>query len=763
MKIHFKIFLLIFSLPFFAISQKVGLVLSGGGAYGLAHIGVIKALEENNIPIDFITGTSAGAIIGSMYAAGYSPEQMETIVKQEAFVKMSTGEMEMKYKYFFKQPITDASWIKLKLSKEFDLNKSLPTNFTNSTMLDFNFMIAFSSVSAKANYNFDNLFVPFRCVSSDIVEKKYHVFRDGNLSQAVRASMTYPGYFKPIKVNGKLMFDGGLYNNFPSEVMYDEFLPDIIIGVNFSDTMQTPDQDDVISQIKSMIIHRDDFTLPCKNGIIITPSFQIGLFDFSSSDMAIDEGYKSTISLMDSIELLLDRRVDKQELNEKRQLFRSDLDELIIDNVKIHGLKGKKELFARKAIVKKNEEVPLDVLMKRYYRLFEDERVSFMYPLAKKNSDSGKYQLLLDVKPEKPFSVEFGGIFSSKPLNTGFVGLNYLRLGEVALKLESNSYFGKFYGSLYGGIEADTYIPIRVRMKLFGSINRWDYFRSFSTFFEDVKPSFIVENENFVGALIEFPVYNFGKFGLKFKAGNYDMQYYQTENFTSIDTADASDLLMNVVSAYYEQSTLNRKQYPNKGMYVSIKGDIINSIENTIPGSTSPLVLPTLNEYHQWYGIHGRFEKYFNISKIYSLGLELETHWLWVSNFLDNYTATMIAAPTYQPVLESKTDYLPDYRGHDLIGVGIKNIFHINPNIDLRLESYMLQHYTQIKSSSYNLPYYDISNPFENRYYIASGAIVYNSPIGQVSGTINYFNARENPWSFMLNFGYLIFNERLIK
>ena len=102
MKKHFKIVVLLFvTIPSICLAQKVGLVLSGGGAYGMAHIGVIKALEENGIPIDYITGTSAGAIVGSMYVSGFSPNQMEFIVNDESFSRMSAGIVENKYNYFF--------------------------------------------------------------------------------------------------------------------------------------------------------------------------------------------------------------------------------------------------------------------------------------------------------------------------------------------------------------------------------------------------------------------------------------------------------------------------------------------------------------------------------------------------------------------------------------------------------------------------------------------------------------------------------------
>lgn len=760
---HLRLLVLIIFIPFVVNSQKVGLVLSGGGAYGMGHIGVIKALEENGIPIDYITGTSAGAIIGSMYAAGYSPDQMKIVVSDPSFARMSAGEIQKKYRYFFKQPLQNASWIKLNLSKQFDLNKSLPTNFTNSAMLDFSFFENYSAISAKAAYNFDSLFVPFRCVASDIVLKKDHVFKKGHLSQAVRASMTYPGYLKPIFVEDKLMFDGGLYNNFPSEVMYDEFMPDVIIGVNFSDTIHVPDQDDVISQIKAMVINRDDMTIPCEQGIIIHPKFQIGLFDFSNAKLAIDKGYEATNLLMDSISSLISRRVPSATINAKRASFRKGLGDIFIQSIKINGLEGKKELFARKALLKKDEKVSIDKLKLRYFRLLEDERVSFLYPLLNKDSSTGSYDMNLSLTPQKPFSVEFGGVFSSKPINTGFIGLKYMRLGEVALSVDANSYFGKFYGSLYGGLEADFYLPIRFRLKVFGVLNRWDYFRSFSTFFEDVRPSFIVEYENFGGAKLEFPVFNRGKFGVKHKVGNYDMQYYQNEIFSASDTADATQLFMNVSSVYYEESSLNKKQFPTEGSYLVLKAKQYNIFENTIPGSTSPLTFETQDKFHQWYSLHGKYERYFNWFKNYSIGLHAEAHWMWVTGFLDNYTATIISAPSFQPILETRALYLPENNGHDITALGLKNIFQFSDNISLRIEGYLLQHYTKINSSSYNLPFYDISSPFKNRNFIGSAAFVFETPIGPISATSNYIKSRNQPWSFMLNFGYLMYNERLAK
>jgi NTE family protein len=106
---------------------------------------------------------------------------------------------------------------------------------------------------------------------ADVTINKPLLFKKGNLSESVRASMTYPFYMNPIKVNGSFLYDGGIYNNFPSDIMYNDFLPDIIIGCNLSDTLILDDQD-FISQLKSIILSRKDNNSVCENSIIIKPN-----------------------------------------------------------------------------------------------------------------------------------------------------------------------------------------------------------------------------------------------------------------------------------------------------------------------------------------------------------------------------------------------------------------------------------------------------------------------------------------------------------
>ncbi len=184
-------FMLIASLLFSGelFSQKIGVVLSGGGAGGLAHVGVLKALEDNNIPIDYITGTSVGALVGGLYAAGYSPDEIEKLVVSQKFIDFTKENLEEKYKYHFKKSADNASWFSYRFGFDSVFVTNIPTNLINSVPIDFYMMELFTPSCTVAKSDFDSLFVPFRCVASDIEDKKSVIFRNGDLAIAIRSSI----------------------------------------------------------------------------------------------------------------------------------------------------------------------------------------------------------------------------------------------------------------------------------------------------------------------------------------------------------------------------------------------------------------------------------------------------------------------------------------------------------------------------------------------------------------------------------------------
>ena len=184
-------------------AQKVGLVLSGGGAKGMAHIGVIRALEENQIPIDYITGTSMGAVIGSLYAMGYSPDEMEELIRSDEFKNWYTGAKDMNYQFYFKQnpPTPAIVSAQVAIRDSMTVIRPMVNSVIDPLQMNLAFVDIYAGATAVCGKNFDNLFVPFRAVASDVFNKNSIILDKGDLGKAVRASMSFPFVFRPIKID----------------------------------------------------------------------------------------------------------------------------------------------------------------------------------------------------------------------------------------------------------------------------------------------------------------------------------------------------------------------------------------------------------------------------------------------------------------------------------------------------------------------------------------------------------------------------------
>ena len=199
-------YILLFPLIFialFAHGQKVGVVFSGGAAKGLAHVGVLKALEENEIPIDYIVGTSMGGIIGGCYAAGMSPIQIEQMVLSDQFRRWISGLPEKGYNYYYHRSADTPQFLKVNLALDSTFNFQLNTSIANDVSLNFALAEGMAQASVISKNNFDSLFVPFRVVTAEIFTQQEVILSSGSLSDAARATQSVPFFYKPIRVNGK--------------------------------------------------------------------------------------------------------------------------------------------------------------------------------------------------------------------------------------------------------------------------------------------------------------------------------------------------------------------------------------------------------------------------------------------------------------------------------------------------------------------------------------------------------------------------------
>ena len=756
--------LIILILVFFSansMAQSVGLVLSGGGAKGIAHIEVIRALEENNIPIDFIAGTSIGAIVGGLYAAGYSPDEMEKLFRSDDFYFWSTGRIQKEYRYHFMRPEPNPSWLELSIAKREDRITILPpTNIIPEEQMDFAFMELLAATNVACNNHFDSLMVPFFCVATDVHTNQPVVLRQGDLGEAIRASMTFPLYFKAIQIDGKLLFDGGIVNNFPHDLMEDIYKPDIIIGHNVANASKEPGTDNVMEQITNMIMQPTNYKIPPEKGIFMETKFDnVNLLDFQKYDFIAENGRKTAESLIDSIKSRITRRVELENLNKKREAFKSKKPELYFQHVQVEGVEDPMQRkFIIQSIKHRYNIVSLSSLKKDYFKLIAHGHLKSIRPIAYYNAETGYYDLHLKVEPEKKMRINIGGNISTKPINQGYASFDYRTYQGRAYTLNSNIYFGRFYSSfrLGGRIDFPTSLPFYLAG--YSTLNRWDFFSSSSElFFEDVRPPFIVQGEynlRFEGGIplgLHSKLYSGAAFV------NSTDEYYQTDSFKKTDEPDVTTFNAFTGEIGLENNSLNYKQFATDGVSNVFRINYIAGRETNKPGTTSVTNAKT-SRHHGYFLAQAKSEKYWNISKNFTLGSHLEAVY---SNkkFFKNYRSTLLSAPGFYPTPHSRSLFIENFHSNNYLAGGLKMLFHFNSSLHLRLEGYGFVPVRE-EFAGPDLKPFKNEEYFSNYYLQGMGALVYHTGLGPLSFSVSYYDKPNTNLYLTLNFGYILFNKR---
>ena len=758
--LHLTILLLFFA--FNVSGQSVGVVLSGGGAKGVAHVGVLKALEDNHVPIDYITGTSMGAIVGGLYASGYSPGEIDSLINSDDFLNWAKGKIEDEYTYLYMQEQPNSSWISLAVNYDSLIHRpSFPSSIIQPFQMDFALMQIFSEATTASNRDFDSLFIPFRCMASDIKNNKSVILSEGNLSKAIRASMSYPFYFKPITIDGKVMMDGGMYNNFPSDVMLKEFFPDMIIGSNVAGNYTDVDPSDIMSQIRTIMMEQSEYEVECKNSVLIEPQIpkNTDILDFSRREAFIDSGYAATERKIEEIRLFLTDSTTSDELKQKRENFKEKSPPLIFNDIKIKGLENNEASFVNHMLLHDKDTVGIKQIKEDYFRILANEHIKYIYPEANYDEESGYYNLDLDVKKDKNIEIQFGGTVSSAPINTAFLQAKYKFLGNQAGNIRLNSYIGRFYSSVSAKGRLDFSGKSTFYIKGGTTYNQWDYFKTSTMFFEDKTPSYLVKNDFRNTITFGTPISSESKIEASLSAGSITNNYYQSNQFSRQDTADKTDFTNYNTQITYKYNTLNRKQFATQGKF--IKGELKNfrGEETYEPGSMVPDD-QIVNKLHQWLQLSFQYSDYIRLKPWFTLGYDVD---LFLSNrsLFENQTSSLLMAHDYSPVPESKTVFLRNFNANNFAGAGIKGIFNLTDNFNFRNEIHVFQPFREILSSDGNNEAH-LGPYFNKRYFIGSSRFVYHSPLGPISLYLNYYQGHEAPLSFGLNIGYILFNEHTL-
>ena len=741
-----------------ASAQRVGLVLSGGGAKGLYHIGVIKALEENGIPIDYVSGTSMGAIIAGLYAIGYTPEQMAEIFESNQIKYWMSGKIEDKYIYYFKQRRPNAAMITLRIdfrNPQRIAKLQLPTSLIQSNTLDLAFVEFFSGPSAQCGGDFDKLFVPFRCIATDAAARKEVVYRGGDLGKAIRASMTIPLVFRPIKQDSTLLYDGGIYNNFPWQVLQEDFKPDILIGSKCVEGNSKPKEDNPMEQILALTMMHTDYDLPSDEDILIDHTFDdVTTLDFSKAAYVIDRGYQDAMAKMPQILERVVRRADTTELDLRRAAYRMSLPKLVFDKYEISGM-GKKQTQYMKRILqldKKLEEQKLfdfDQFRSEYFKMLSEGEIEGDFPDVAYNDTTKSFQLDLHLRTKPSLKLMFGGNISSTSMNQAYVGVEYRRLGRNMHTYNFDGYFSALYSSVFVGGRNDFFWKIPFAVDYGFYYNYYNFFKSdFGMLSKHNDLSFAKQGDLHLTAGLSMPTDRFQAFSMRFNIGRENFRYFQSTGHSDDDMMDQSRFPFLGVKLELARNNLNYLMYPTRGLRQSISAIYVSGLEYYTPGTFAPTA-DRVEENRYWFGARFTREQYFRIAKWFSLGYLVDGVITTHPSFSNEY-ATNISSPAFQPTPHSRLVYLKDFRSKSFIGGGIIPTFEFGPRFYLKNSVYAFLPEDANKSTA------DVRKRLR---YIFNSSLVYQTHIGPISLTLSKYDATtSHNWFLTFNFGFMLFN-----
>lgn len=451
LQILFSLVILVFNL--YAQQQqktpKIGLALSGGGAKGMAHVGVLKMLEELGIVPDYITGVSMGSIVGGLYACGYTADSIEKILKEQDWGQMLSDKIFESDIFFDEKKIFRNELMNLSFeNKKINAPGGLVEGQHITEMMNY---FTFSVANTQ---NFDSLSIPYRAVATNIVSCKPVVLKKGNISEAMRASMAVPLVFAPVKIDSLLFVDGGVVRNFAVQEL-KKMGADIIIGCYTGRELYKKNKlkslTNIAAQIASFSGIYDAQEQEKLVDVLIKPEFgKLNVDNFGKVDKMIEVGYKAAETQRDTL-----KKIAKLIKHNKKKNLKK-LINIVVDTIIIRGNKviSDKQILDHISI-KIGDEVNKEILknkISKLYGLYIFDKISY-----KLQAVSGKYSLILDCKEKNKNNINTSlhyDIYSDFGVNINYINRNFLLPKSRFLiqtyfskylksKLDYTVYFGK--------------------------------------------------------------------------------------------------------------------------------------------------------------------------------------------------------------------------------------------------------------------------------------------------------------------------------
>ena len=549
--------------------KKVGLVLGGGGAKGAAEVGVLKVLEEADIPIDYIAGTSIGAIVGGLYAIGYDAADIDSLYRNQDWLFLLSDQVKRESETFLSKEEREKYIVHIPLSKERKV--SLPTGYVKGQ----NIFNLFSKLTVGYHQvdDFSNLPIPFRCVAVDLVDGKEVVFSSGSLPMAMRASMSIPGVFAPVEWKGKMLVDGGALNNLPVDVAR-EMGADVIICVDLSTGWKKKEELKSASSVVDQLIAMMGQTKYRKNkmetDLYINPSlkgFTAASFQPEAIDTMIQRGelaarqkWGELMDLKKTIYADACDSVNIQIMPHEKPLKPSHTEVYHIGSICIEGIGGEEEEWIRKKIALRDdsevspEEIDGTLAMLRGLNIFS--RVEYRL------SNDEPYELVFMLEPNESRRISVGARFDTQDLAT------------VIAQISNNQQFStRHHYALTGRISRNPFLEMKYAYgNLFGAKIGFSYRLAHYDFDLYADKHKLDALEFLSHSLAGFYTRDIGNFRLK-SGVQFDYYHYHSDMFMRDGSIQSrsSDHFLNYFASF-TMDTYDRRYFPTRGSRIQVQG-----------------------------------------------------------------------------------------------------------------------------------------------------------------------------------------------
>lgn len=719
--------------------QSVGLVLSGGGAKGIAHIGLIQALEDNDIPIDYITGTSMGAIVGGLYACGYTPAEMMELINSDYFGYLSAGKADPAFTYYFSKGSPSPQMFAMSVGGRDSTARSKifnPQSLISPMPMSFGFMQIFSAYGAQCGGNFDRLFVPFRCVASDVAQKRKKVMGAGDLGESIRASMSFPLIFQATEIDGQVLYDGGIYDNFPVGVMQTEFAPSVIIGSDVSAPSDGP-ANSYFQQLDLLVSRAQSYEVPPETGIKVRIDVSnFGLLDWDRADAIYRTGYRRGVEMMDSIKARIPTRADSTARRLRRAVFKSGTPALRFDSVNVEGATKRQNEYIKYLFhpAKGTDTIGIDRARLAFYRALSSGKMSYLRPRAHVNNDSaGLFTLDLKALVKSNFSVGAGAYITSSNNSYLYLRGGYSSLSFSSVSTDIEAWIGQSYmaGALTGRLDIASALPSALVLNAVAS--RRKYYEDEELFFRDNEPAFVTAHEYFAKLAWAMAAGRSGCVDIGLGGGKLRNTFYSPGHEGGYrEGRHHVDFALGQAYAAYRSSTLDNINYPLSGS--SLNASFAAVLGKATCGQAGADGRGT-DKHMAWLQLDAHWRNYISLGRHWVLGTEARA---LLSNrpLPGSYEASVSSAPAYSPTPASTNTFNPAFRANSFLAATVVPVYKFNSSLSARFSASVFAPLRGIREGDGGTA--RLGRCFDSTEFFGELNLVYALPFGNIAGYCNY-------------------------